>query len=156
MILDSKSAADLEAYMASPTLLQAFAEKLTKSPVRQLHLSLCLRVLSLELDEEANSFWLNAGAIEFFLKSGVLEPSRDLSNVRSFTFSLEIEHLPYSPQPKYTKIIEDLARTVEDNFAKHHKDLICGKTRRNSGLRLGAASIYSPGERTIDAWEHQH
>lgn len=118
------------------SIIQQFVSLLSKSPV--------IKVLEVALTIKTPCRWLyndddgdllpakhfqearvNPGAYGLFLESGALEPLKQLTNVKSFTFdfaSIKSEHeiqyrnKPFQQKQKYLDIINDLKTTIERNW----------------------------------------
>lgn len=102
------------------------------SSLEILELQLCVKIWGSYDDEEMFRAADNR-ATEIFLEAGILDPLRDLSNVKSFAW--EIRHcdynnerydyfrdpmyIPFRLKPEHAEIMESLKTTIERNFASN-------------------------------------
>ncbi len=73
--------------------------------------------------EEKQTNVANQRATELVLEAGVLNPLKQLSNVKCFGLSFALlpwNGIPFNPKSKHLDIIRDLKETIEGNFVAKH------------------------------------
>lgn len=81
------------------------------------------RAKLIDEDEERKLNMANKRVIELVLEAGVLNPLKQLENVKCLSLSFDVlpcNDVEFEPRPRHLKIIKDLKETVEDNFVVKH------------------------------------
>ncbi len=118
-------------------IIQAFVNLLSKSPlIKVLEVALSVEIKLEDFDEynddgisprqqakgRLKQKAISTRAYELMLENGVLEPLRQLTNVKSFVFDFTLpgsipKHEVFHPQQKHVHIIRDLKAAIEHNWA---------------------------------------
>jgi hypothetical protein len=132
-------AAEYQKILRKSAVIKDFIQVLQRSKLTSLEVSLEVEVMANsdlmmeemldESDDEADDVEekidtlmevANERATELFLDSGICDLLKTLTNVQSFDFNFGFEHREdekmYKPQPKHVKWIEQVKKTIENNW----------------------------------------
>jgi len=127
--VDTDDRARLLTFLRRSGVFKPLVRLLSNSPsLRRLSISPNVEVFpnynsDLDDSDEERDFKMmgaaNERAADIFMNSGILNPLRNLSNVKSFEFLFDMPTYSsgfYQPKPRHVEMIQDLQRVIERNW----------------------------------------